>query len=172
MADNADSTADTGSTADIPSPVRVVFVCTGNICRSPMAEVVFRSRLARHGLSEVVSVRSAGTGGWHIGEPADPRAQATLEAHGYAVDHTARQVGTDHLDADLLLAADAGHLRALRGLVDDPDRVRLLREFDPTAPAEAEVPDPYYGDGDGFVAVLGMVERAADGLVDWVRGRR
>ncbi|EHY90396.1 protein-tyrosine-phosphatase [Saccharomonospora azurea NA-128] len=149
----------------------IVFVCSGNICRSPMAEIVFRRRLAEHGLGDAVTVRSAGTGGWHVGEPADPRARETLAAHGYPVEHTARQVGHEHLDADLLVAADKSHLRDLRVLVDDPDRVRLLRSFDPTAPADAEVPDPYYGGDEGFVEVLGMIERAVDGLLDWVRQR-
>ena len=90
MADHSSSTN---------SPMDIVFVCSGNICRSPMAEIVLRHRLAEHGLSEAVSVRSAGTGAWHVGEPADPRARATLKAHGYSVDHTARQIGPEHLDA-------------------------------------------------------------------------
>lgn len=153
----------------------IVFVCSGNICRSPMAEIVLRHRLAEHGLSEAVSVRSAGTGAWHVGEPADPRARATLKAHGYSVDHTARQIGPEHLDADLLLVADKGHLKDVRSLLgdtEDPDKVRLLRSFDPTAPDDAEVPDPYYGGDEGFVEVLGMIERAVDGLIEWIRQNR
>ncbi len=163
--------------ADHSFPMSIVFVCSGNICRSPMAEVVLRQRLAQHGLSETVSVRSAGTGAWHVGEPADPRAQATLEAHGYSVDHTARQIGPEDLDADLLLVADKGHLQDVRSLLEsdtdgDTDKVRLIRSFDPTAPADAEVPDPYYGGDEGFVDVLGMIERAVDGLVEWIRRNR
>ncbi|MEC3978772.1 low molecular weight protein-tyrosine-phosphatase [Amycolatopsis sp. H20-H5] len=147
----------------------VTFVCSGNICRSPMAELVFRAKLEEAGLSGAVRVSSAGTGGWHVGDPADKRARATLKAHGYPTAHSASEVGDEHLSADLLLAADDGHLRFLRGLVDDPAKVRLLREFDPSAPEGAEVPDPYYGDNDGFAEVLAMIERTMPTLLDWVR---
>ncbi|MBB4685989.1 low molecular weight protein-tyrosine-phosphatase [Amycolatopsis jiangsuensis] len=147
----------------------VVFVCSGNICRSPMAALVFRAKLAEAGLSGSVTVGSAGIGPWHAGEPADRRARATLRAHGYPADHVAAEVDDDDLRADLLLAADEGHVDFLRGRVDDPSRVRLLREFDPSAPEGAEVPDPYYGGEDGFEDVLAMVERAMPGLLDWVR---
>ncbi|WP_028661872.1 low molecular weight protein-tyrosine-phosphatase [Saccharomonospora saliphila] len=152
--------------------LRIVFVCTGNICRSPMAASVFRQHLRAAGLDGEVEVASAGLGSWHLGEPADPRARATLTRHGYPVEHVAAQVGADHLDADLLVAADSGHLRELRALAGDDGDVRLLRSFDPTAPAGAEVPDPYYGDGDGFADVLGMIERSVEGLLDWVREHR
>ncbi|PRX44167.1 protein-tyrosine phosphatase [Prauserella shujinwangii] len=137
-----------------------------------MAAVVLREHLRRAGLADQVRVTSAGTGPWHVGEPADPRATRTLESHGYAVAHVAAQVGAEHLDADLLLAADRGHAKALRRLVGDGDRVRLLRSFDPAAPEGAEVPDPYYGDGDGFADVLAMIERAVPGILDWVRENR
>jgi protein-tyrosine phosphatase len=146
----------------------VTFVCSGNICRSPMAELVFRAKLEEAGLDGVV-VSSAGTGGWHVGDPADKRARATLKAHGYPTAHSASEVGEEHLSADLLLAADDGHLRFLRRKVDEPAKVRLLREFDPSAPDGAEVPDPYYGGGEGFDEVLGMIERSMPALLDWVR---
>jgi protein-tyrosine phosphatase len=149
--------------------VHVVFVCTGNICRSPIAEKVLVHELERAGI-DGVRVSSAGTGDWHVGEPADPRAAALLRAEGYADDHAARRF--DALDADLVVALDRGHARALRALVPDPDRVRLLRSFDPDAPADADVPDPYYGDDAGFTEVLAMVRAAVPGLVDWVREHR
>lgn len=149
--------------------LHVCFVCSGNICRSPMAAVVFREHLRREGLDDQVRVSSAGIGPWHVGEPADARALATLAQHGYDGQHTATQIEDEHLDADLLLAADAGHVRDLRRKVDDPSRVHLLREFDPTAPEGAEVPDPYYGGEDGFQDVLAMIERAMPGLLDQVR---
>lgn len=136
-----------------------------------MAAVVFREHLRRAGLAGRVRVTSAGMGPWHVGEPADPRAKATLAAHGYHDDHIAAQVGRDHLAADLLLAADSGHLRALRRKVDDPGRVRLLREFDPAAGPNAEVPDPYYSGDHGFNEVLGMIERAVPSLLDWLEER-
>lgn len=136
-----------------------------------MAAIVFQEHLDRAGLADRVRVTSAGTGPWHVGEPADPRARDTLREHGYRGEHVAAQIGGDHLSADLLLAADQGHLRALRRLVDDPERVRLLREFDPEAPAGAGVPDPYYGGDDGFTDVLTMVERTVPGLLDWAKAR-
>ena len=148
----------------------LVFVCSGNICRSPMAELVFRAHLDDAGLDDV-RVTSAGTGPWHVGEPADKRARATLKAHGYSTEHVASEVSDEDLAADLLLAADEGHAEFLRARVDDPAKVRLLRSFDPSAPEGAEVPDPYYGGDDGFEDVLGMVERAVPGLLDWVRSR-
>ncbi|WP_020667958.1 low molecular weight protein-tyrosine-phosphatase [Amycolatopsis nigrescens] len=154
------------------SPLHVCFVCSGNICRSPMAALVFREHLERAGLADRVRVTSAGTGPWHVGEGADPRAAATLRAHGYPTGHVAAQVDDEHLDADLLLAADAGHLRQLRAKLAEPDRVRLLREFDPSAGPGAEVPDPYYGEGDGFTEVLTMIERTVPGLLDWVGEQR
>ncbi|SFK25247.1 protein-tyrosine phosphatase [Amycolatopsis sacchari] len=134
-----------------------------------MAALVFSAHLEREGLAGRVRVSSGGTGPWHVGEPADARAVATLEAHGYDGKHIATQVGEDHLGADLLLAADAGHLRDLRRELDDPSRVRLLRSFDPTAPEGAEVPDPYYGGDEGFEEVLAMIERTMPGLLEWVR---
>lgn len=136
-----------------------------------MAAIVFVEHLRRAGLAEKVQVSSAGTGGWHIGEPADERACRTLTAHGYDPEHVAAQVDAEHLGADLLLCADSGHARKLRGRVADPERVRLLRSFDPAAPEGAEVPDPYYGGADGFTDVLKMVEASMPGLLDWVRER-
>lgn len=147
----------------------VCFVCSGNICRSPMAALVFRGHLERAGLADAVRVTSAGIGPWHAGEPADERARATLAAHGSDTAHVAAQVDTRHLGADLLLAMDSGHEKALRRLVDDPARVRLFRSFDPAAEPGAEVPDPYYGGPDGFEDVLAMIEAAVPDLLDHVR---
>ncbi|MFD1521521.1 low molecular weight protein-tyrosine-phosphatase [Pseudonocardia yunnanensis] len=153
------------------SPLRVVFVCTGNICRSPIAEKVFVHELQRAGLAHAVEVGSAGTGSWHIGSPADERAAALLRAEGYPDEHTARQVDAELLSADLLVALDESHRRALQSMVREPERVRLLRSFDPAAPAGAEVPDPYYGNADGFTEVLTMIRAAMPGMLDWVRSR-
>ena len=152
--------------------MHVVFVCTGNICRSPIAEKVFAHELERAGLADNVRVTSAGTGGWHIGSPADDRASALLRAEGYPVTHSARQVDAEQLGADLLVALDNSHRRTLQAMVPEPDRVRLLRSFDPDSPRGAEVPDPYYGSDDGFTEVLGMIRAAMPGLVDWVRTHR
>lgn len=132
-----------------------------------MAAIVVREHLRREGLDEV-RVTSAGTGGWHVGDAADPRTQKVLLDHGYPTAHVAAQVGAEHLGADLLLAMDEGHARDLRGLVDDPAKVRLFRSFDPAATGDLDVPDPYYGGEDGFHLVLRMIEAATPGLVAWV----
>lgn len=153
---------------------RVCFVCTGNICRSPMAEIVFRARVAEAGLDELVEVDSAGTGGWHEGDGADPRTVAVLEDSGYAGDHTARQFRSSWFSRlDLVIALDSGHLGALRRLApteQDAEKVRLLRSYDPAAgDDDLDVPDPYYGGLDGFEECLEMVEAASTGLLAAVR---
>jgi protein-tyrosine phosphatase len=149
----------------------VSFVCSGNICRSPSAELVFAEKLRAAGLADRVRVSSAGIGPWHAGEPIDPRAGAVLTRYGYPAGHVAEQIGPRHLNADLLLAMDAGHEKALRRLVADQDRVRLLRSFDPDGAADLDVPDPYYGGPNGFEDVLAMIEAAMPGLLRWVRER-
>ncbi|GAA2296994.1 low molecular weight protein-tyrosine-phosphatase [Streptomyces hawaiiensis] len=152
---------------------RVCFVCTGNICRSPMAEIVFRARVAEAGLDELVEVDSAGTGGWHEGDGADPRTVAVLEDHGYPGGHTARQFQSSWFSRlDLVIALDSGHLGALRRLApteQDAAKVRLLRSYDPAAGDDLDVPDPYYGGMDGFEECLEMVEAASTGLLAAVR---
>ncbi|MGW1287865.1 low molecular weight protein-tyrosine-phosphatase [Streptomyces sp. NPDC002586] len=148
---------------------RVCFVCTGNICRSPMAESVFRARVTEAGLEDRVEVGSAGTGGWHEGEPADPRTVSVLEEHGYDSAHIARQFEPSWFSRlDLVIALDTGHLKALRRLApteEDARKVRLLRSFDPAASDDLDVPDPYYGRRDGFEECLEMVESASAGLL-------
>ncbi|MER5947502.1 low molecular weight protein-tyrosine-phosphatase [Streptomyces sp. NPDC001904] len=161
------------------TPFRMCFVCTGNICRSPMAEHVVRRRIEEAGLDGLVEVDSAGTDGWHEGDGADPRTVRVLEEGGYTSAHTARQFHRDWFERlDLVIALDSGHLRTLRALAptpEDAEKVRLLRSYDPAADGP-DVPDPYYGSMDGFEECLKMVEAACDGLVEAVRegveGRR
>lgn len=145
--------------------VHVVFICSGNICRSPVAEKVFRARLAEAGLTDAVAVSSAGIGGWHVGDPMDRRAAATLRERGYDTQHAARRIDPELLAADLLVAATRDHVRELVDAGADPENVVLLRAFDPAAPEGAEVPDPYYGGPDGFDEVIEMIEAAMPGLV-------
>ncbi|TCK24894.1 low molecular weight protein-tyrosine-phosphatase [Pseudonocardia endophytica] len=157
------------SADDYGGVVHVCFVCTGNICRSPIAEKILVAELADAGLSDRVRVTSAGTGAWHVGQPMDERSAGVLAAHGYDTTHVARQVDSEALGADLIVALDHGHLDTLRRTVPEPERVRLLRSFDPEAGEDDEVPDPYYGGPDGFTEVVDMVRSAMPGLVEYVR---
>jgi protein-tyrosine phosphatase len=150
-------------------PLHVTFVCTGNICRSPMAQNIFRRALEDAGLDGKVRVSSAGIGDWHVGQPADARARTELTSNGYDDEHTAAQVGPDHLGADLLIAMDTGHAAALRK-VGAGDRTRLMRSFDPDAD-DVDVADPYYGSDKDFTTVRTQIEAAMPGLLDWVRTR-
>lgn len=158
-----------------PNPVpvlHVTFVCTGNICRSPMAEKMFAHQIAERGLTEVVRVSSAGTGGWHVGSGADVRTVAVLRDRGYPSAHRAAQVDDDHLSADLVVALGRNHLRILNELGVEPGRLRMLRSFDPRAGAHApDVEDPYYGDHDDFVAAFQVIDAALPGLHAWVDQR-
>jgi protein-tyrosine phosphatase len=155
--------------------VRLLFVCMGNICRSPTAEAVMRDLVAREGLDGAVEIDSAGIGAWHVGEPPDRRSTAAAQARGITMEGAARQVTDADFEAyDLLLAADGQNVAALRALAPDgeaADRVRLLREFDPAAVTadDLEVPDPYYGGPDGFDDVLDMVDAACRGLLERLR---
>ena len=157
------------ASATDPSRLSVSFVCTGNICRSPMAEVVFRELVRERGLEQAITIRSSGTGSWHIGDPADPRAVAALHASGFdGAAHRARRFDAVEFDElDLIIALDRSHLRALRALAPDDaqDRIRLLRDFDPE-PGDGEVPDPYYDDDSRFAEVLAMIERSCAGLLE------
>jgi protein-tyrosine phosphatase len=164
-------------------PIRVLFVCLGNICRSPTAEGVMRSLVAQAGLGESIELDSAGTGSWHVGSPPDARASATARARGVTLEGSSRQVRrTDFDDFDLLIAMDAANVRELQGLIDGDQqhpegqtprgagrraKVRLLREFDPASAGtgELDVPDPYYGAGDGFAEVFDLVQAACRGLL-------
>jgi protein-tyrosine phosphatase len=150
-------------------PLHITFVCSGNICRSPMAEKMFAHQIAERGLSGVVRVSSAGTGGWHAGDPADRRAVHALRAHGYPSSHEAAQVDDDHLAADLVVALGRNHVRMLTELGVPPGRLRMLRSFDPRSAAHPlDVEDPYYGTQDDFEDVFTVIEASLPGLHDWV----
>ena len=156
--------------------VAIVFVCTGNICRSPTAEAVFRHKVHAAGLDGAVRIDSAGTTAFHVGEPPDPRAADAAQRRGYSLDgQLARRVHPDDFDRfDLLVAMDRGHHKALLRMAPDDDaraRVVMMSDFSRRPNALADVPDPYYGGGDGFERVLDMLEDAAEGLLDHVRAR-
>ena len=155
--------------------MRILFVCMGNICRSPTAEGVMRSLLAEAGLAGAVELESAGTGGWHAGEAPDARATEAAARRGVTLEGAARQVrAVDFRDFDLLLAMDRRNLRELQAMAPDEaarGRVRLLREFDPASAGapDLDVPDPYYGGERGFETVLDQVESACRGLLRELR---
>jgi protein-tyrosine phosphatase len=160
-------------------PVRLLFVCLGNICRSPTAEGVMRHLLQREGMQERVELESAGTGGWHVGSPPDRRAHEAAQARGIPLGGRARQVRPeDFREFDLLLAMDRENRRDLLEMApggEGREKVRLLREFDPAARDgghDLEVPDPYYGAAGGFEEVLDLVQAACEGLLDEIRAGR
>jgi len=158
---------------------RVMTVCTGNICRSPMAQVVLAERLRRAGLADV-AVDSAGISDEERGHPIDPRAARVLAAHGYPVPaHRAKRItATDLAERDLVLAMTSSHARAVRSLARSDvalaERVRMYRGFDPSAATEGpehllDMDDPWYGDEVGFEVTFAEIEAAADAVVEHVR---
>ena len=154
--------------------MRILFVCMGNICRSPTAEGVMRHLLVVEGLQDEIELDSAGTGGWHVGDPPDRRATAAARARGIALEGAARKVRpSDFEDFDLIVAADRENLADLRAIAPPgtAQKVRLLREFDPASEGapDLDVPDPYYGGADGFERVLDLVEAACRGLLEHAR---
>lgn len=152
--------------------VAVLFVCTGNICRSPTAEGVFRRLVDEAGLAGAVHIDSAGTTDYHVGEAPDPRAREAARRRGIRLDGLcARQVAPDDFDRfDLVLAMDRGHLRQLERLCPPgrEGRLRLFMDFAPHMGAD-EVPDPYYGTDKGFDYVLDLVEAGAQGLLEHLK---
>jgi protein-tyrosine phosphatase len=155
--------------------VRLLFVCLGNICRSPTAEGVMRALVREAGLEQQIQLDSAGTGGWHVGESPDARATDAARRRGIALEGAARKVRPrDFQEFDLILAMDASNLRDLRRLAPDErarEKVRLLREWDPAAGEDLDVPDPYYGGPDGFDRVLDLVHAACASLLEQLRPR-
>ena len=159
-------------------PIRVCFVCLGNICRSPTAEAIMTRLVGEAGLAGSIEVDSAGTGGWHVGDPPDERAQAEARRRGIEMTSRARQLHVGDLTFfDLVVAMDRRNVGDIQDLAVEPahrDKVVLLRSFDPASgsadPDDLDVPDPYYGGPDGFADVFDLVEAACRGLLaDLVR---
>jgi protein-tyrosine phosphatase len=161
---------------DPRQPYRICVVCLGNICRSPIAEVVLRDELRKAGLEGKVTVSSAGTGDWHVGEPMDERARAELTRRGYdGSGHQARQIRRSWLDDyDLLLAMDGRNLanlqRTAAGDAELDGRIQLMLSFDPDSAEGAEVPDPYDGRPGEFAEVFELIRAGARGLVARLAG--
>ena len=155
--------------------IRVLFVCLGNICRSPLAEGVFRKVVEEAGLAERFEIDSAGTSDYHRGEPPDPRTVEVAARRGLKLEHAARQVTMSDLESfDYVIAMDASNLGKIERLARQQRgraEVHLLRAFDPEAGDDLEVPDPYFGGADGFENVHEMVERASEGLLEHIRAQ-
>jgi protein-tyrosine phosphatase len=153
--------------------LKVCFVCLGNICRSPIGEGVMRHLVEQAGLSEVVEVESAGTAGYHAGDPPDARARAAGRRFGVEVSGRARQFkSADFARFDYVLAMDRTNLEDLAELAEDPSarrKLHLLRSFDPASPSGASVPDPYYGDDTDFDEVVRLSLAACTPLLQKLR---
>ena len=152
----------------------VLFVCLGNICRSPLAEGVLAHRLEGAGVSERVRVESAGTGAWHVGQVPDPRSIAVAAEHGIELKGHARQVRLeDFFEFTLILAMDRSNLKDLQDLesgTGSNTSVQLFSDFDPDPDTHPDVPDPYYGGEEGFERVFKMVDRTCHALVEHILG--
>ena len=164
---------------DLSQIKSISVICLGNICRSPMGEVVLRDRFEKHDLD--IEVCSGGTGSWHIGENANKRTIQVLEENNYVIRHKARQVTSDWFNNhDLFLAMDLKNLHDLQRIGGSKNhlKIKMFREFDPSEKIlfdfkhELDVPDPYYGSLDDFRTVLKMVESSADGFVEAVTNLR
>lgn len=157
-------------------PIKVLFVCLGNICRSPMAEAVFRSVVRDDGTADRFEIDSAGTSGYHEGEAPDARAQEVARRRGITLTGRSRPITDDDLERfDYVIVMDANNLRDVSALAErvNPDaEVHLLREFDPEAHGDLDVPDPYYGGEAGFEQVQDMIERSCVGLLEHIRSER
>jgi protein-tyrosine phosphatase len=157
--------------SDGPRPTSVLFVCLGNICRSPLAEGVFRSLVSARELDDRFTIDSAGTGGWHVGQAPDPRSTDVAAAHGIDLTGSARRIEQADLDRfDVILAMDRENLRHLERMAATGAhaRIHLLRDFDSEGEGD-EVPDPYYGGPDGFETVYQMVHRSCTALLEELR---
>jgi protein-tyrosine phosphatase len=154
-------------------PTRILFVCLGNICRSPLAEGIFLDEIQKRGLKKEFAADSAGTAGYHIGEDPDHRSIRTAENHGIHLNHKGRKfVEADFDRFDYILAMDKSNkqdiLSLSKGKVSWEEKVFKLREFDPM-PENGDVPDPYYGGIDGFEKVFQMLERSIGNFIDKIK---
>ena len=149
----------------------VLFVCLGNICRSPLAHGIFQHLVEQQGLADKFHIDSCGTGAWHIGNPPDPRSIQTAAIYGIDITYQrARQFdpSTDIERFDHIIPMDKSNHRDLLDLGVPTSKLALMRSFDPTLTNPQDVPDPYYGGDDGFDKVYHMLTRACEGLLDHI----
>lgn len=171
-AESAGLSTDSTSTPEEDKRIHICFVCTGNICRSPMAEIIVHDEMETEMLDLVARTSSCGLGGWHVGQGADERAISVLRKSGHdGGSHRAAKIGPEHMEADLLIAMDTGHRDALLKMGIDKHRVRLMRSFDPNAPEDASIEDPYYGTEEDFVVSREQIEAATPGILAWIRNQ-
>lgn len=153
-----------------PQTHRICFICMGNICRSPLAENVFRHKVRQRGVEGQFVIDSAGTGGWHAGEPPDARVRSVAHSRGINMSGAARQIKRDDFaDFDLLICMDDENREHILNMGAPPDKVRLMLECDQKSQCR-EVPDPYYGGADGFEHVFKLVEAACEALLNELVG--
>ncbi|MBB6481630.1 low molecular weight protein-tyrosine-phosphatase [Spirochaeta isovalerica] len=147
---------------------RVMFVCLGNICRSPLAHAVFQEIVNQRGLTDQYEIQSSGTCAYHVGEPSDSRMKKTALDHGVKIKHRARQIFRYDLeDYDYIFAMDHNNFNNLKRLTANEGllaRIRMFRDYDPEGPGD--VPDPYYGGQEGFENVFTIVQRTCDHILD------
>lgn len=155
------------------SKVKVMFVCLGNICRSPLAHAIFERDVKNAGLSDQILIESSGTGSWHVGHLPDPRMRKEAASHGVEMTHKARHfIAQDLENYDLIFAMDKQNRIDILSLDKEgkhADKVVLFREFQPGAEKGAEVPDPYYGDAEGFTNVYHMVEETSAKVLEYIK---
>ncbi len=155
---------------DKKSPTKILFVCLGNICRSPAAEGVMEKLVEERGLADRFVIDSAGLGAWHIGDLPDSRMRSAAYKRGYNLTHRARQISArDFRDFDLIIGMDDANVNALRRLAPNSElakKIRLMTEFSTIRPRPATVPDPYYGTAKDFDYALDLLEDACQGLLD------
>lgn len=152
---------------------KIMFVCMGNICRSPLAHGVFQRMVTAQGLGDHFEIESSGTTGYHVGEMPDHRMSQTAHSHGYDLNHRARRFMPHDLeDFDLILPMDKENMQDILRHVSDKNqvpKVKLFRDFDPQGYPGSEVPDPYYGGAEGFENVFDIVERTSKSLLELLK---